>query len=158
MSEYKLTEAMLKMSNAKVWDVAKIEWALNEIYESDTYEACLCGHFPIKEICILQNKINNKYVAVGNCCVKKFIGINSEKIFQALKRVRKNKNKSLNFEAIHLAYEKEWINEWEYEFCIDTIHKKKMSLKQNLIRNKINEKVLLKIKRNEFKNKNETRS
>ena len=49
MSGYKLTEEILKRSQAKVWDIAKLEWKLNEIYEAEEPETCLCGHFPIIE-------------------------------------------------------------------------------------------------------------
>ena len=106
MSGYKLTEEILKRSQAKVWDIAKLEWKLNEIYEAEEPETCLCGHFPIIEICILQNKLNTQFATVGNCCVKKFIGLPSDLIFQAVKRVRKDNQKSLNAEAIQHAYEK----------------------------------------------------
>lgn len=88
MSEYKLTEEIIKLSQSKLWDVAKSEWTLYEIYEADKPERCLCGHFPIIEICNLKNKLNSNYATVGNCCVKKFIGLPSDKIFQVIKRVK----------------------------------------------------------------------
>lgn len=147
MSEYKLTEEILKRSESKVWDIAKLEWKLDEIYEADEPETCLCGHFPINEICVLQNKLNTQFASVGNCCVKKFIGLPSDLIFQAVKRVRKDNQKSLNAEAIKHAYEKRWINEWEYNFSIDTMHKRKLSAKQLQTRRKVNEKMLANMKR-----------
>lgn len=73
MSQYKLTNGILKLSVSKVWDTASLEWKLNEIYEAVNPETCLCGHFPIVEICILKNNLNNESVTVGNCCVKKFL-------------------------------------------------------------------------------------
>jgi len=147
MSEYKLTEEILKRSQAKVWDIAKLEWKLNEIYEAEEPETCLCGHFPIIEICILQNKLNTQFATVGNCCVKKFIGLPSDLIFQAVKRVRKDNQKSLNAEAIQHAYEKSWINEWEYKFTIDTMRKRNLSAKQLQTRMKVNEKMLANMRR-----------
>ena len=60
MSEYKLTNEIIGLSQSKVWDTAKLEWSLSQIYEADEPERCLCGHFPIIEICILQNKFNSK--------------------------------------------------------------------------------------------------
>lgn len=147
MSEYKLTEEILKRSQSKVWDVAKLEWKLSQIYEADEPETCLCGHFPIIEICILKNKINAQLATVGNCCVKKFIGLPSDLIFQAVKRVRKDNHKSLNAEAIQHAYEKGWINEWEYNFSIDTMRKRNLSGKQLQTRMNINEKMLANMKK-----------
>lgn len=151
MSEYKLTKEIIQRSQSDIWDVAKLEWGLSEIYEADEPETCLCGHFPIIEICILKNKLNHQLAVVGNCCVKKFIGLPSDKIFQAVKRVRKDNEKSLNTEAILHACEKGWINAWEYNFSIDTMRKRKLSEKQLLTRTKINEKMLFNMRRSSKK-------
>jgi hypothetical protein len=86
--------------------MAKGEWKLNELYEAEEPETCLCGHFLIIEICILQNKVNAQLVTVGNCCVKKFIDPPTNLIFQTVKCVRKNSQKSLNAEAIQHVYNK----------------------------------------------------
>ena len=147
MSEYKLTQEIIQLSQSKVWDFAKLEWVLDEIYEADEPETCLCGHSPIIEICNLRNKINGQFATVGNCCVKKFIGLPSDLIFQAVKRVRKDKQKSLNAEAIQHAFQKKWINEWEYKFSIDTMRKRSLTGKQLQTRMNINEKMLHNMKR-----------
>lgn len=148
MPQYKLTEEILKRSNAAIWYLAKLEWALYQIYEADEPETCLCGHFPIIEICTLQNRLNGQLATVGNCCVKKFIGLPSDLIFQAVKRVRKDNKKALNAEAIRHAYEKGWINEWEYNFSIDTMRKRSLTSKQIQTRIKVNEKMLANMKKN----------
>ena len=106
MSEFKLIEEIIKLSSSNIWDTAKLEWKLDEIYEADEPRRCLCGHFPIIEICIIKNKANNNSAIVGNCCVKKFIGLPSDKIFQAIKRVRKDSERSLNVEAIEYSFQK----------------------------------------------------
>lgn len=147
MSEYKLTEEIINRSQSKVWDMAKLEWSLYQIYEADEPETCLCGHFPIIEICTLRNKLNGKFATVGNCCVKKFIGLPSDLIFQAVKRVRNDNQKSLNAEAIQHAYDKRWINEWEYKFSIDTMRKRNLSQRQLQTRMKVNEKMLANMRR-----------
>jgi hypothetical protein len=147
MSELKLTKEIIELSVSGIWDTAKLEWSLAQIYEADEPERCLCGHFPIIEICILQNKQNQNHATVGNCCVKKFIGLPSDKIFQAVKRVRKDNEKSLNAEAIEHAYRSNWINKWEYDFSIDTMRKRNLSVKQLQTRKKVNEKMLLNMRR-----------
>ncbi len=148
MSQYKLTDEILKCSQAQIWDIAKLEWSLYQIYEAEEPETCLCGHFPIIEICTLHNKLNGQFATVGNCCVKKFIGLPSDLIFQAVKRVRKDNQKSLNAEAIKHAHEKGWINDWEYNFSIDTMRKRVLTGKQLQTRMKVNEKMLANMKRN----------
>jgi len=147
MSEYKLTENIIRLSASNIWDIAKLEWDLSEVYEAEEPETCLCGHYPIIEICVLQNKINRQSTIVGNCCVKKFIGLPSDKIFQAVKRVRKDDQKSLNIEAIQHAFDKGWINQWEYDFSINTMRKRNLSAKQLATRKNINTKMLHNMKR-----------
>lgn len=147
MTGYTLTTEILSLSQSASWDEAKREWALHNIYEADEFETCLCGHYPIKEICVLKNKLNQSMATVGNCCVKKFIGLPSDLIFQAVKRVRKDEGKSLNLEAITHAYRKGWINEWEYKFSIDTMSKRKLTGNQLQKRMQVNAKMLNNMKR-----------
>ncbi len=145
MGEFKLIQEIIKLSVADTWEIARSEWELSEIYFSDEPETCLCGHYPIIKLCEIRNKKNQKITIVGNCCVNKFMGLPSEKIFQAVKRIRKDCEKSLNCEAIELAYSKDWINNWEYDFYIDTFRKRLLTKKQALKRKQINEKILLNI-------------
>ena len=140
MSEYKLTAEIISLSQSDIWDKAKLEWALNEIYQAEEPETCLCGHFPIIEICVLRNKFNGNNATVGNCCVKKFIGLPSDKIFQAVKRVKKDNQKSLNAEAIEYGKNKGWLNQWEYDFYMDIMRKRNLSSKQLRKKIQINEK------------------
>jgi len=147
MSEYQLTFEIIKRSVNPTWEMAKREWKLVEIEEAEDYEKCLCGHYPIRELCTLKNKKNGKTVVVGNCCVKKFLGLPSNKIFQAVKRVRKDTGKSLNAETIRLAYEHGWINNWENGFYIDIMRKRVLTDKQRKRKLQINEKVLRRVRR-----------
>jgi hypothetical protein len=147
MPEYQLTTEILNRSLARTWDEAKLEWVLLEVYEAEKPETCLCGHFPIIELCVLSNRKNRNQATVGNCCVKKFIGLPSDKIFQAVKRIRKDQAKSLNGEAIQHAFDRRWINEWEKNFYFDIMRKRNLSPKQAGIKNDINLRVLARMKR-----------
>ena len=142
MSEYRLSKEIIDRSSSDTWDEAKLEWSLYEVYEDEELDTCLCGHYPIKEICVLANKTNHKQATVGNCCVKKFIGLPSDKIFQAVKRVRTDNKKSLNAEAIDHAHRRGWINNWERDFSINTMRKRKLTDKQLETRKKVNNKML----------------
>lgn len=71
MSEYKLTQGIIQLSNSDMWDTAKLEWSLLYIYEAEEPETCLCSHSPIIEVCVLKNKYNHNTTIVGNSCVKK---------------------------------------------------------------------------------------
>lgn len=147
MSEYKLASEIIALSDADNWDAAKLEWALQEVYEAEEPEKCLCGHFPIIELCILNNKHNGNHATVGNCCVKKFIGLPSDKIFQAVKRVRKDTSKSLNSEAIDHAFNRGWLTSWERDFYFDIMRKRDLTARQASKKQQINELVLQRMKR-----------
>lgn len=147
MSEFKLTAEIIARSKAKTWDLAKTEWSLAEVYEAEEPETCLCGHFPIIEICTLKNRITGQTADVGNCCVKRFIGLPSDKIFQAVKRVRKDPSKSLNGETITHAFEKAWINEWERDFYLKIMRKRVLTSKQSEKKIQINEKIAMRMQR-----------
>lgn len=142
MSGFKLAAEIIALSNADSWELAKIEWVLDSIYFAEEPETCLCGHFPIIELCELKNAKNGSSATVGNCCVKKFLGLPSDKIFQAVKRIRVDSDKNLNGETIEHAYSKGWINKWEYEFYGDVFTKRKFSDKQLAKKKQINEKIL----------------
>jgi hypothetical protein len=142
MAEFQLTREILERSTATKWDAAKLEWTLHEVFESEEPETCLCGHYPIIENCVLRNKTNGVFATVGNCCVKKFIGLPSDLIFQAVKRVRSDSSKSLNAEAIAYARERDWINNWELEFYFRIMRKRNLSDKQIAKKRQINEKFL----------------
>lgn len=144
-NEFRLIKEIIDLSEASIWDQAVLEWALKEISFSDEPDTCLCGHYPIIEICTLRNKKNANIASVGNCCVKKFMGLPSDKIFQAIKRVQKENEKSLNTETIEHAYQKQWITRWDYDFYFNIWRKKNLSEKQISHKIRINNVVLSKI-------------
>ena len=147
MSEFRLTQEIVNRSHARTWDEAKLEWVLNDVYEADEPETCLCGHFPIIELCNLRNKANGSFATVGNCCVKKFIGLPSDLIFRAVKRIRSDNEKSLNAEAIDYAHTKGWISEWERTFYFDIMRKRVLTFKQRAKKVQINTKFIANMRR-----------
>jgi hypothetical protein len=137
-----LKAEILNLSRATDWAVAKKEWKLVEIAEADEPETCLCGHYPIIELCTIHNDTTGKFVDVGNVCVKRFLGFRSDLIFQSLKRIRKDITKSLGADATVFFHQRGVINNWEYDFQESTTRKRDLSPKQMLIRSEINRKVL----------------
>lgn len=142
MSEYKLAEAIVALSESRTWDQAKLEWQLEEIYNQDEPDTCLCGHYPIVEICVLRNGRNRNTAEVGNVCVKRFMGLPSDRIFNAVARIARDIKRPLNAEAITHAYGRGWINDWERGFYFDTMRKRLLSDKQIAKRIEINRLVL----------------
>jgi hypothetical protein len=143
-NEFRLIEEIIARSVAKNWDKARLEWDLKQVYREDEPQTCLCGHTPIIEICVLQNRRNGNFADVGNVCVTKFLGLESDLIFLGLKRVAKDGHKALNEAAINYAFEQCWINEWERDFCLNTVRKRSLSSKQAAKRTEINRLVLAK--------------
>jgi hypothetical protein len=142
-NRFHLFDAIVARSMADNWEEAKGEWDLAEIYREDEPLTCLCGHTPIIEVCVLRNRLNAGTAIVGNVCVNRFLGIESERIFEGLRRIHKNPDKGLNAAATLYAFEKVWINKWEKDFSLDTNKKRKLSLKQLAKRDQINRRVLL---------------
>jgi hypothetical protein len=142
MSEYQLTERLISLSVANTWTEAKLEWALEHVWREDEPDTCLCGHFPIIEICLLRNRRNKNSAIVGNCCVKKFDTLPSDLIFQAVRRIQQDVERAINAETIDHAHQKGWINDWERGFYMNTWRKRKLSGAQHSTRVQINQKVL----------------
>jgi hypothetical protein len=142
-----LTEQILALSQSKIWAIAKSEWKLSAVYFAEEYETCLCGHYPIKELCIISNKETGNSATVGNCCVKNFMGLPSDKIFQSIKKIKKDNTANINAELLSYAYNQNWINDWEHSFYEDTISKRKLTERQLEKKQQINDKILLKMNR-----------
>ncbi len=142
-----LKEEILKLSRAKIWDAAKLEWRLEQVFDSGEHETCLCGHFPIREICVLRNQLNGNGAEVGNVCVKKFLGIRSDKVFACLKRISKNLSAGLNAETIELFFGQRLISAWEREFSLDTMRKRSLSGNQLAKRKQITRTILTQSRR-----------
>lgn len=147
MSEYQLSEEIIRRSNAKTWVTARTEWDLERVFVQRQPSTCLCGQFPIKEICVLRNRLNGNRAEVGNVCVHQFLGLPSRKIFAALERVGDDESKALNPEAIEHAHQRRWINDWERSFYLDTWRKRALSPKQLVKRQQINRRVLANTRR-----------
>jgi hypothetical protein len=145
VSEYRLTKEIVAASEASTWEEAKAEWRLHTIYFAETWQTCLCTHYPIKEVCVLLNAKNGALVEVGNVCVTKFVGIDSDKVFRAIKKVTADPSKSLNEEAIKYAFSKCWVNQWERKFLLNTQHKRKLTRKQAVKRVEINKMVVQRV-------------
>jgi len=123
--------------------MAKLEWRFESAYYCEEPQTCLCGHYPIKNVCVIKNKENLTQTEVGNCCIKKFLGLNGgDKIFDSIKKIRLNEEKSMNPETLDYLYQKGGINDFEYNFYVDIINKRKLSDKQLDIKKRINQKLL----------------
>lgn len=142
-----LRAAILALSRATDWEVAKKEWHLVEISEANEPETCLCGHFPIIELCTISNSTTAKSVDVGNVCVKRFLGFRSDLIFQSLKRVRADPDKAIGADATAFFHERGVINDWEYQFQQNTMRKRNLSHRQLATRHSINQKVIAAVRR-----------
>jgi hypothetical protein len=141
---YRLIEEIVVRSVAGNWHEAKNEWLLSNCYLAPPEQlgTCACGHFPIREHCVLVNRKNGNWIVVGNCCVRRFIGQGSENIFKSLRRIARDNTKVLGKDAVDHAYRAGWLSHWEHQFCLSTHGKRGLSARQLAIRVEINRKVL----------------
>ena len=108
----KFKAEILSLSRSSEWLEAKPEWELHLVY-LDTERACVCGHQPIKQICVIRNRENRHQAEVGNVCVHNFMQLASRRIFAVLRRVRTEITKSLNPAALDLLTRRGVINSTE---------------------------------------------
>lgn len=140
---YKLTEEIISLSDSTTWDFAKLEWSFEFAYYAEDLQTCLCGHYPIKNICVIRNTKNSNQTEVGNCCINKFLGIeDGNKIFTSIKKLKDDISKSMSAEVVNYIYGKKGISDFEYKFYKDIYRKRNLSLKQLEIKNRINNKFL----------------
>lgn len=142
MSLSQLKNNIIPLSISDDWDIAKTEWSLFSISEVLEAETCLCGHYPIKKICILRNRYNNTIIRVGNCCVKKFIGLPSHLLFNSISKVKSDLSNSFNQAALDFVYSKKIITDWEYNFLSNTSRIRNLTIKEYNMRIKLNKKIL----------------
>lgn len=141
MSDFKLTTELIKLSQSPNWSDAKLEWELVEVEKVEEPEECLCGHFPIIEICTIRNNKTNSEARVGNCCVKKF-NDKSDKIFRSLAKIKKDINKSINLTTLDWSLKSKWINQNDYDFYKGILNKRQLSEKQIAWKKDINKKII----------------
>lgn len=146
--EYKLFQEILKLSIEKNdFNTAKQEWIVADVWyadEEDGFSSCLCGHYPIKEHCAIHNKFTGKSAIVGNCCVKKFLKLDTDDLFKNYKKIKKNMNKLVDDKFIIFLNKKQILNSWEvgfYNSLKNYKSKKYFSFKQLQILNSINTKI-----------------
>jgi hypothetical protein len=139
---YRLFSEIVARSESKEWDEAKKEWYLAYIEIASPSEvaenvySCLCGHPHLKELCYIRNKINKTEVLVGNCCVKKFMKLDSDELFKAIKHSK------INLPTLELAYKHLVISQTERRFFIENMRKRKLDPAKKAIMDSIRNRIL----------------
>ena len=141
--QFKLTEEILALSVSKSWNSAKNEWNFEYAYYSEENQTCLCGHYPIKNICVIRNIKNKNSTEIGNCCINKFLGIDEgNKIFTSILKLKDDLTKSMSEEVVDYLKSKKIIDDYDYNFYKDILRKRILSERQLNIKKKINQKLL----------------
>jgi hypothetical protein len=145
-----LMERLLKLSSSPLWAEAKREWELEYVYLLDRHDEprrCTCGHYPIRELCVLRNRKTGHRATVGNTCVRQFMGMeDADDVVNSLRRVREHPDKSsLSPAAAIYAHDRGWLDDWQLDFCLDTARKRKLSCRQRAKREEINRTVIIRM-------------
>lgn len=97
---------ILSLSNNKIdFDMAKMEWELDEVILTISFGRCPCGMM-IKERCYIKHKENGNKTYVGHFCARDFMGINANDIVFGLKTIQQNPLAQPNDALIEYAKEK----------------------------------------------------
>jgi len=138
---YPLFAKIIALSQAQTWDEAKKEWSLDWVRDAPSPMTCLCGHYPIKTICHISNRLTMNDAIVGNCCIHRF----EEKhiaIVEALQRVARKPSASFPPTLIEVAFKDGVLDDWERRFYLDIRPKRVLSPKQYDMKLKLNHRVL----------------
>ena len=139
---FPLLNRILEKSHSKVWLEAVKEWEQVDVYEADEPETCLCGHFPIIEVCVIQNKLTKEIENVGNCCVKRFLGLRPDMIVKSIKKIKEDISLSVNIKTLNYSFKLGYINKKDYDFYADTWRKRVLSGAQEKWRIDINKRII----------------
>jgi len=137
----RLKAHIVRLSEAKEFDVARREWNLVGVEISEEFDNCPCGQ-EIKEHCFIRNTLNGNETYVGNVCINRFIGIDTGNLFEGLRRIAAKDSANANEDLIIHAYRLGYIFEGEYKFLMDTRRKRKLSPKQLAWKQKINCRII----------------
>lgn len=146
-----LKEAMLALSSDwaqadRSWKAVLQEWDLKEVYQITTskFQTCACGHSPIKNICVMNNRITGKFIEIGNVCVQKFGDSRLIAITNNIEKLLKGCTKSINPAMAQVAYKDGVISSWQMQFTEDTCLKRDLSPKQFAQRLRVNRQIIAK--------------
>ena len=137
----RLIEHLLPMSKADTWDRAIHEWHPAGVWRSEYDETCPCGHYPIRELCEIVNDVTGARTAVGNVCIRRFKYGRFDLIAANMERLASDPEAALTTDAIEHFHRIGVINDWERDFCMDTMRKRNLSARQVEKRRQINRKV-----------------
>lgn len=137
----RLKAHVVPLSRANNFEMARREWDLVGVEMSEELDNCPCGQ-EIREHCIIRNRLNGNTTYVGNVCINRFIGIDTGNLFEGLKRIAKDGSANPNEDLIEHAQKFGYLYENEYEFLMQTRHKRKLSPKQLAWKQKINRRIV----------------
>lgn len=143
--EYKLKESIIGLSESDNWEDAKYEWRFTYSYSVplEMGFTCKCGKKPIMEVCVLYNTLNKREAKVGNVCVKKFLGIQEgTRIFNAVKKLKKDIRASMGLHALKYLYKRNAIGQSDFNSYKSNIRKRKLTDEEYFERERHNRKLL----------------
>jgi len=141
MSQKKLQERIIELSEAKDFAAARLEWEVSGVYEieqDEELEACLCGYPQIRHVCEIRNKQNGNMAIVGNSCVSRFLGPHNRAITEALARIIKDPTRPLNAAVLDFLHERKVISPCDYEASIRSTRKRKLTTSLRELRTRVN--------------------
>jgi hypothetical protein len=141
----RLKAHILPLSRAQSFETARREWDLVGVELSAELDNCPCGQ-EIREHCYIRNRVTGHTTHVGNVCINRFIGIDTGNLFPGLKRIAQDPSANANQDLIEHARMLGYLySDKEYEFLMQTRHKRKLSPKQLAWKQLINRRIVNKI-------------
>lgn len=108
-----LTAALLSLSESDDWPDAVGEWRVADAYivpDDRPMRRCVCGHSPIRNVFVLENRSTGERAEVGCVCVRRFLpDATPVDPFAVLDRVRKNPCAAVKPDEVGVLAELGWV-------------------------------------------------
>jgi len=137
----RLQKHILSLSESSDFHEAKNEWELIGFEINAGGDNCPCGQ-SIKEVCHLQNRLNNHRTYVDNICVFNFFTIYTGNLFAGLKRIAQDDSANAGEYLKYYACELGYISEKESCFLSKIKNNRNLSDKQLARKQKINRHIV----------------
>lgn len=134
----RLMREIIDLSVAKNWGDAKREWDYLYIVDNLDMDNCLCG-VEIRYLHYIQNRLNKKITFVGSKCIEQFGNeflTGSSGICERLARKMR-----LTEAQVLLCRERDYLDDYQYEFYLDCRLKRVLTENQERLFNKIHSKI-----------------
>ena len=136
-------ERLLAHSESACWEKAKEEWVFENVFYTEERVPCLCTDYPLQNVCVISNHLNNNTRYICSSCANEFLDIDiADKVFASVAKLKGDLSKSVSRDVFEFMYSNISLSMPEIEFYLSTMRKHKLTERQMNYRRIINKKLI----------------